>query len=310
MNDLLPPEAGLAPGVTLSQLRAFLAVARHGHVTHAAAELGLTQPAVSHQLRALESVLGMALIERVGRRVRLTTEGDAIVPAVAAALAAVRAVTELANARRCLHGGVLSIAASNTVGIYRLPQWLAGFVATYPGLEIRARMVNTAVAIELLVGAEVDCALIEGACGIEDLEMMTIDRDELVLVVSSDHPLAGLSAMTLDDLVEHRYLAREDGSGTEALAAELLAGAYRRGPILELDQVDAVRAGVRAGLGFAVLPSLAIDADLRTGRMKRLPLARAKLTRELRAVRRPRAHGPALQAFWHHLSELREPAAN
>ncbi|HLI14711.1 MAG TPA: LysR family transcriptional regulator [Acidimicrobiales bacterium] len=299
-------ESDPPPGseITLAQLRAFVAVARHEHVTRAAEELGCSQPAVSHQLRSLEALVGLPLLERVGRRVRLTAEGAALVPAASGVLGALRALEEVVASRRSLGSGRLRLAASNTVGIYRLPRWLAPFVARHPALEVQARLVNTARALELLERAEVDCALIEGPGECDGFEVLTIERDELVLVASSGHPLAQVAPVTADDLAEHRYLAREDGSGTEALAAQLLGAAYRRGPVLELDQIDAVRGGVLAGIGYAVLPRLAVEGDIAAGRITCLATARAALERELRAVRRRRSHPPALAAFWRHLAGL------
>ena len=84
-------------------------------------ELGLSQPAVSHQLKAFQQALGLSLLERVGRRVRLSEDGKALLPVITAALAALRAVEEVAAARRGLIAGGLSVAASNTIGIYRMP---------------------------------------------------------------------------------------------------------------------------------------------------------------------------------------------
>lgn len=290
--------------VTVPQLEAFLAVATHEHVTRAAEILGLSQPAVSHQVKALERTLGLDLFERVGRRVRITKDGEALVPAVAATLTALRAVEDAAAARCGFVAGDLAIAASNTIGIYRLPHWLAGFVDRYPGIDVAVRLVNTLEAIALLRDAEVDCALIEAPGPTEGLEELAIENDELVVVARASHPLAHLGKVRVDDLARHRYLSREAGSGTEALASELLGSAYRCGPVLELGQVDAVRAAVLSGLGYCVLPLAAIANDLASGRLCQLSVGRPSLKRTLGALCRPASHAPALEAFWSHLTRL------
>lgn len=292
-------------GVSFEQLRAFTAVAEHEHVTRAADQLGLSQPSVSHQLKALERVLGVALFERVGRGVRLTGDGRALVPAAAAALASLRALEEAAAARTGLIAGDLVLAASNTVGIYRLPAWTAGFVERYPRVGLRVRIMNTHEAITLLRDAAVDCALVEGPETREGLEELAVETDELVVVAAAGHPLAGLFRVCDEHLLAHRYLAREVGSGTEALAAELLGPAYRRGAVMELGQVDAVRAATLAGLGYAVLPLAAIAGDLDDGRLRRLRTGRRALRRTLAALRRPTSHSPAIEGFWSHLVEHR-----
>ena len=289
--------------MSYEQLRAFTAVAEHEHVTRAADQLGLTQPSVSHQLKALERALGVALFERVGRGVRLTNDGRALVPAAAAALASLRSLEEAAAARSGLMAGDLAVAASNTIGIYRLPAWTAGFVERHPLVGLRVRMVNTHEAIALLRDAAVDCALVEGPETRAGLEELAVESDEVVVVAAATHPLAGRSRVEAEDLVCHRYLARELGSGTEALAGELLGPAYRRGPVLELGQVDAVRAATLAGMGYAVLPMAAIGGDLDEGRLRRLPTGRPALRRTFAALRRPTSHSPAVEAFWAHLAQ-------
>ncbi len=288
----------------MEQLRAFATVAEHQHVTRAADELGLTQPAVSHQLKALERVLGLAVLERVGRGVRLTADGRALLPAASTALAALRSLQETAAARTGLLAGELNVAASNTIGIYRVPAWSAGFLERHPTLGLRVRMVNTHDAIALLREAVVDCALVEGPETHHGLEELAVETDELVVAAAADHPLAGRRSVGLADLAAHRYIARERGSGTEALAAELLGPAYRAGPMLELGQVDAVRTAVLAGLGYAVLPLAAIGDDLAAGRLRRLATGRPALARTLTALRRRSPPAPALDAFWSHLVAL------
>jgi DNA-binding transcriptional LysR family regulator len=290
--------------LTLEQLRSFVAVAEHEHVTRAAEGLGLSQPSISHQLKALEEALGLDLLERVGRGVRISQDGRALLPAVLAALRAVRDLKQLAAARAGLVEGNLVVAASNTIGIYRLPGWLGGFVERYPGIDLKVRLVNTHEAIALLRDASVDVALVEGPEPRPELVELEMETDELLIVAGAHHPLTLQSRVLLEDLSCHRYLAREAGSGTEALAAAMLGPAYRAGPVLELGQVDAVRAAAVAGLGYTVLSRAAISEDLVAGRLRQLPMSRPKLTRGFSALRRPTSHAPALEAFWEHLVSL------
>lgn len=292
--------------LTYPQLRTFVAVATVQHVTEAARQIGLSQPAVSHHLKALQSSLGLTLFERVGRGIRLSEDGRALLPTVSAALAALKGVEEAAAARRGLIAGNLVLAASNTIGIYRLPTWLAGYVERYPGVDVRVRLVNTREAIRLLRDGEVDCALIEAPAPAEGLDELPVAPDELVVVAAAHHPLAQLDHVATEDLRLHRYLAREFGSGTETLAAGLLGPAYRCGPVLELGQVDAVRSAALAGLGYAVLPLAAVSDAVESDQLRRLHLGRPSLTRILRACRRPTTPSPSLQAFWEHLVSIAE----
>jgi DNA-binding transcriptional LysR family regulator len=297
----LPPR----PVVTLEQLHTFVAVARREHVTRAAETIHLSQGAVSQQLMLLERALGVQLFERARRRLHLTEAGRRVQESAIAALAAVNAVEEAAAAYRRLDTGRIRIAASNTTGIYRLPEWIAGFADQHPRIEITMALVNTAEAISRLRSAEIDCAVVEGPFDDAGLRVLTLEQDELVITCSATHPLAGLRRVSANDLARHRYLCREAGSGTEELAAQLLGDAYRHGPVLEFGQADVVHAAVRAGLGYAVLSRAIVNEDAASGRLVILRLGkRVGLQREFRAVVRASTRLPAIEALWRHLAAV------
>ena len=291
------------PRVTLEQLHTFVSVARREHVTRAAESIHRSQAAVSEQVRLLERTLGLQLLERVGRGVRVTPGGRAIERAAQIALRATQDVEQVAAEHRGLRTGSLAIAASNTTGVHRLPGWLASFALTHPGLDIRMRLANTALAVDLLRAGDVDCAVVEGPFETAGLEILVLEEDDLIAVVGATHPLAGMRRPSPSALAAPRYLAREPGSGTEALAARVLGRAYGRSASLELGQAEAIRAGVLGGLGFAVISRTVVADDLAAGRIVALPLRPAR--REFRAVRRPAALAPALIDFWRHLDEVR-----
>jgi len=298
------------PRVTLDQLHTFVAVARHEHVTRAAVSLHLTQGAVSQQLRLLERALGVSLFERRGRGLRLTPEGRHVERSAVVALESARAVEESAEALRGLETGTIAVAASNVMGIHRLPWWLADFLARHPRIELTLRLENTAGALARLDEGAVDCAVVGGAVPPRAYESLILERDEVVLVVAAEHPLAGVPVLTPDILRRHRYLARERGSGTETIAPRLVGAAYRAGPVLELSQVDAVRAGVLAGLGFAALPRAVIRDDIAAGRLCVLPRRGRPVLQTFRALRRLTAHAPALEALWDHFRGMASAAGD
>ncbi|GAC1341488.1 MAG: LysR family transcriptional regulator [Candidatus Dormibacteria bacterium] len=293
--------------MTLEQLHTFVAVARREHITRTAEAIHLSQGAVSEQVRLLERSLGIQLLERVGRRVKVTAAGREIERAAAVALIAVRELEQLAAQRRGLSGGTLIVAASSTTGVHRLPEWLAGFLAARPGIEIRLRLANTAIVVAALRAGEVDLAVVEGPFTATGLAVLDLDRDELLAVVAAGHPLARLRRVGVAALAAHRYLAREAGSGTEALAAQVLGAAYGRSPTLELGQAAAIRSGVLSGLGYAVISRAIVADDIAAGLIVVLP--RPPLSRQFQALRRLTSLSPVLDAFWAHLSTVVAPGA-
>lgn len=292
------------PTVSVEQLHTFAAVARTGHITRAAEAIHLSQGAVSQQVQRLEASLGVSLIERVGRGIRLTEAGRAVGAAAGGAIAAISAVESTAAAFRGLGVGGIAIAASNTVGIHRAPAWLAGYLDAHPAVRVRLRLGNSAAALGDLAAGEVDLALVEGAVRPDGVDTLLLERDELLLVAAAGHPLAALRRVGDGDLRGHRYLAREDGSGTEALAREVVGAAYRTGPVLELGHLEAVRAGVAAGLGYAVLPRTVVAGALDAGDVAVLARDGRSTWREFRAVRRGGFSTPALDAMWAHLTTI------
>ena len=280
----------------VEQLLAFVAVSDSGHVTRAAEELGVTQSTVTHHVKAFERELGLRLFERAGRQLRLTDAGRSLVVPARVAVRSLEHLVGAAEGLRSGRGGELRIGASQTTASHYLPLALADFPMTARGLMIDVAPANTTEVCRLVAEGALDVGLIEGPATDHSLRMVELVQDEVVFVVSSRHPLAARRSLRPRDLLPHCYLAREPGSGTELLAAVALGEHYPRIRRLLFRQMDAVRAAVRAGLGFAALPRVAIGDDLVT-----LPLPPRH--RWIRAVRRPAPAGPVLEAFWRHLEE-------
>ena len=288
------------PGFTLEQLRSFIAVSETEHVSRAAATLFLTQGAVTQQLRHFERALGLRLLERDGRGVRLTDAGRSLAVSCRAALRAVEVLEETAHAMRQLEAGSLHIGASPTCASYYLPARLAGFAQRYPAVELRVSVEPSgSINAQVLAGA-IDCGVIEGA-PLPSLTSATLAHDELILVVNRDHPLAQLRRVTSAQLSRYRYLGRGPAWSAEQNVREMIGDAYDRSETMSLGHPEYVRAAAIAGLGYAALPILAVEAELDSGVLVRLPGASSR--REISAIRRPSASGPTVEAFWLHLTE-------
>ena len=287
------------PTFTLEQLRSFVAVAETEHISRAAASLFLTQAAVTQQLQHFERAVGLRLIERDGRRIRLTDAGRRIADSCKAALRAVEVVDESALVMRNLQAGSLQVGASPTCATYYLPTILAGFTDLHPGIKI-GMLVETSADLNRKVAAgTLDCAVIEGAPD-PDLKCVEIARDDLVLVARHDHPLAGLRRVVSADLVKHRYLGRGPEWSAERNVRQMIGDAYDHVDAMNLGHPEYVRAAAIAGLGFAALSERAVAGDIASGVLTRLPVPPA--SRSISAVRRHGAGGPTLEAFWETLT--------
>lgn len=283
------------PTYSLEQLRSFVAVADREHISQAAASLFLTQAAVTQQLRHFERAVGLQLLERDGRRVRLTDAGRALAETCRAALRSIDVVDETAGAMKQLEAGSIHIGASPTCASYYLPPRLAEFTRRFPRIRLDVAVAPSAELNRRVVAGTLDCAVIEGE---PDPALMAVElaQDELVFVAHRDHPLSRLRRVTAADLGHHRYMRRGPEFSAERLVREVLGDTYDRLVTLNLGHPEYVRAATVAGLGFSALSRRAVENDLATGVLKRLPLA--PVMRAISAVRRNARGGPAQEAFW------------
>jgi len=283
------------PGFTLEQLRSFVAVAETEHVSRAAASLFLTQAAVTQQVRHLERAVGLQLLERDGRRVRLTDAGRSLAETCRAALRGIDVVDEAAQAMKQLQAGSLHLGASPTCAAYYLPPHLAEFARRHPGVKLNVTVDTSAELNRQVALGTLDCAEVEGAPD-PALTAVEVARDELLLVVHRDHPLARMKRVTAADFERHLYLGRGPQWSAERSAREMLGDAYDKVESLNLGHPEYVRAAAAAGLGFAALSRRAVASDLTSGLLKRLPIA--PIVRPITMVRRAARGGPAQEAFW------------
>jgi DNA-binding transcriptional LysR family regulator len=239
------------------QLRAFEAVARLGSVTGAAAELHVTQPTVSVQLRELAAAIGEPLFEPAGRRLRLTQSGEALQQTVGEITSCwARFEARLAEIHGLLRGR-LRIAAVTTAE-YFVPDLVGPFAAAHPGVEIELAVENRDRVIERLERAEDDLAVMMLPPSELPLERVPFLDNPLVVIAPSDHRLAG-RRIRLEQLAGERWLMREAGSGTRRVAEEHFAAkGFAADVAMSLGSNEAIKHAVAAGLGVAVLSELVV----------------------------------------------------
>jgi DNA-binding transcriptional LysR family regulator len=254
---------------------------------------------VTQQLGHFERALGLRLLERDGRGVRLTDAGRSLAVTCRAALRAVEVLDETAQSMKHLEAGSLHLGASPTCASYYLPARLASFAQRYPGIHLSLIVEPSAsINAQVLAGA-IDCGVIEGRTA-PNLVTSVLAHDELVLVVHKDHPLAQMRRVTPAQLMQHRYLGRGPTWSAEQNVREMVGEAYDHSETMNLGHPEYVRAAAIAGLGYAALPVLAVEAELRSGVLVRLPGPTSK--RAITAIRRPSTGGPTLEEFWRHLT--------
>jgi len=294
------------PSFSLEQIRSFAEVAETEHISRAAASLYLTQAAVTQQVRHFERAVGLQLLERDGRRIRLTDAGRSLAEACRGALRAIQVMDDTAKAIRELEAGSLHVGASPTCATYYLPTHLAEFTRRHPAVKLDVAVAPTMELNRRVLAGSLDCALIEGEAS-PGLTSIELSPDELILVAHPDHPLSQLKRVTPTQLGKYRYMRRGPEFSAERHVRKMVGETYDRFEVLNLGHHEYVRAATIAGLGFAALPRRAVVADLRSGLLKSLPVP--PMVRSICAVRRPSRGGPAQEAFWTQLTGA-HPAAS
>jgi DNA-binding transcriptional LysR family regulator len=265
------------------RVRVFRTVAHHLNFSRAAEELFLTQPAVTQQVKALENEIGVPLFDRSGGRITLTAGGKVLLPfAEKMKEVADQAFSAVAATSGQL-AGELAIGASQTIGQYLLPNFVARFVKAYSRIRVIARSGNTEAVLDALLAHKVHLALIEGPNQRKDLNIEPFLQDHMVLVVPTNHEWAD-QEVEVDALKQQSLLMREFGSGSRRVVEKAIVAAGLKQKDLkihmELDSTEGLLSAVEAGLGVTFVSRWAVRNQLSLGRLKIAHVRGLKLSRQ------------------------------
>ena len=265
-----------------------LSVARLGSLGLAAAEHGISQPAASTRIRRLERQLGVPLIERSPRGSHLTPDGELVAGWAQAAVDAAVALDAGVTSLRAHSDAVLRVAASMTVAEYLLPGWLTLLRARDPQTAVALTAGNSAEVAAAVLGGRADLGFVEGPDQPPGLASQQVSVDRLTVVVAPGHGWERRrSGITAAELAATPLVTREPGSGTRRYFEDALrakGGLDRVPSAAELSSTTAIKSAVAAGIGPAVLSSLAVAPELAAGTLRAVKVTDLDLSRRLLAV--------------------------
>jgi DNA-binding transcriptional LysR family regulator len=247
--------------LNLVQLKVLAAVARSGSVTEAAKELHYSQPSISHHLSRLEAAIGVKLVQRIGRGIRLTPEGRLLAVRAAEIVGRVDAATNELAAQVGLQAGRVRLAANASAMSTIVPKTAAALAQAHPGLELILIDRHPVEALQMLREGEIDIALI-----FRHADAPLDEEDGFRLIHIADDPIYLVSRRPNDAIANHRHSPWIGGCERcqkELTAACRLEGFAPRIASLSDDMV-VVQALVAAGVGVATLPGLALQAHRRS----------------------------------------------
>ena len=248
-------------GSRLKQLRAFCHVARLGSVSRAAESLFLSQPAVSLQLGALESELGVPLFERFGRRLNLTREGQALYDLARPLIDGLDSLEGDFHTRlRGLSAGELNIAAGSSTILYLLPPLVQAFRAAYPDVQLKLHNVTGKDGLALIRSDEVDLAVGSMLDVPNDLDYAPVQSYDPMLITPLDHALTRKTELRLEDLSPYGLILPPKRLTTYRLVD--LVFQQRRVPYtvaLEVGGWEVIKQYVAMGLGISIVTGICIE---------------------------------------------------
>jgi DNA-binding transcriptional LysR family regulator len=269
-------------------MRVFLTVVDKKSFSKAAKALFLTQPAVSFQIQMLEEYYGTRLFDRVSRNISLTEAGHLLLR-YANEMSSLQ--SELEREMQELTGtakGRLMIGASTTIGEYIIPYLMGTFKKKYPEVQLTLEVGNTEDIETKIHDTSLDIGLVEGPVSTKDIEKEFFLKDQLVLIVPSDHPLAQQEKVSVFELDKYPYISREKGSGTRIETEQHMKKAgfspNNLNVIMELGSTSAIKAAVESGLGVSIISKWAAKEKVRIGKLAQLNFEEDSFVREFNIV--------------------------
>ncbi len=288
------------------QLQVFVTVAEMKSFSKAASELHMTQPAVSQYIKSFERAMGVKLLERTNKYVRLNKAGEIAYHHAKEIVGLYTNMKDLIDDLMKKTSGSLSIGASYSFGEYVLPQVIAKMRGMYPLIKPTITIGNTKEVAELVRDHQLDIGIVEGKLTDKKLRIEPFAEDKMVIVAANDHPLAKKdNEVTIDELEQATWIIRERGSGTRE-AAERIFTHFRRRPeqTLEFGSTQLIKGSVEEGIGISLLSDWVIREEYSRGTLKVIEVEGVTMTRQFSIVLRSPFQTKALEVFIHLLQDF------
>lgn len=308
----VPPAAGAASprdalrpiALELRHLRLMLAIDEAGGITRAGDRLHLTQSALSHQLREIESRLGVPLFLRVRKRLVPTDAGRCVIAAARPLLEQVVELEDELRGRAAGRRGVLRLTTECYTCYDWLPPLLQRFARLFPEVEVRIVVEATKRPLAALREGEVDLALVTGAVADADLEARPLFEDELLLAVARDHPLAARPFVVPHDVAGERLLLYSTPAESKFCQHFLGEAGVVPREVMGVQLTEAIVSMVKAGLGVSPFAGWALERELARGELAAVPLGERGMPRVWTAVSRRESRGRRPPRYLGEFAEL------
>jgi len=270
------------------KLKVFCTVAETKSFSKTSEIIHLTQPAVSLQIQAIEEKYETKLFDRSSSTVTLTPAGETLYKYAKEILALYASAEKTIGKQTGITKGCITIGAGSNIGNYLLPSIITEFKAAHPKVKIYLIVSNTKRVIELLNAGNINLGLVEGDASKQKMNVRKLLSDELLLIVSPEHPWAKKKEIPISDLIKEPFILREAGSGTRQIIEKILG---RHGVTINdmrissiLGSTEAIKDAVENGLGVSIISRWAARKESRYGTLKLLNLREEKMVRDFSLI--------------------------
>jgi DNA-binding transcriptional LysR family regulator len=267
---------------------------------------GITQSAVSQQLRSIEQRLRVPLLERTSKQFALTREGQLLYEASREIISHYQRFTHQLEEMRNIISGTIRLAAVPSVGIHELPPYIKEFLRTFPQVKVQVDYRRSNQVYESIADGEADVGFVAFPSPRKGLKVETFKKDTLHIIAAPGHPLTKKGTVPLSDLAQWKIVSLAPEMPTRLGLDKILAA---RGlkvlPKMEFDNVETLKHAVEINAGVAFLPKSVVASELAAGTLVTIPHAGAEIVRPLGVVSRAsRVVSPAVKRF---LKALKDP---
>ena len=260
---------------------------------------GVTQSAVSQQLRAMEKNLNVLIVDRSQKQFRLTREGHKLYESAKDILHRYeKLLSELQEMKKII-SGTIHISTITSIGLHQLPSFIKTFMHKYPTVNVRVEYRRSNLVYEDILHNSVDLGLVAFPTRMRQLELIPFREDQLVLICSPEHPLASQQKVTINDLGGQKLVAFEADIPTRK-AIDQIFKEFRveLEPVMEFDNIETVKRAVEINAGIAIVPAATVVQEVKQHLLKTVEFEERTFKRPLSIIyRKGRVLTPAMKKF-------------
>jgi DNA-binding transcriptional LysR family regulator len=260
---------------------------------------GVTQSAVSQQLRAMEKHFAVLIVDRSQKQFRLTREGQKLYDSAKEILHRYdKLASELQEMKKVI-SGTIHISTIYSIGLHELPPYITRFLKEYPSVNVRVEYRRSNLVYEDILHNSVDLGLIAYPNKMRQLDVIPFLEDRLVLICNPENPLAKKKSVEIKDLAKENFIGFDQDIPTRKATDQMFRDhKIDTEPVMEFDNIETVKRAVEINAGVSIVPSATIKQEIKQGLLKAIPIKGTNVTRPLAIIhRKGRVLTPAMKKF-------------